>query len=112
MSRDLTAFVEQQQTQKPHTELVDCIKHVAYCVWAAAWRHARRDQDLDPEIASQVDYLIEQSDFLDKALHRHNWRNVSAVLTAFREAGLAGSPDVAAFYTHVNHIPAASGERK
>jgi hypothetical protein len=107
MSRDLTAYIDEQQQdpQEAHAELGDCIKMVAYCVWAAAWRKARNEQALDPEIAGQVDHLIERSDFLEKALYRHNWRNVSAVLTAFREAGLAGTADVAAFYTHVNHIP-------
>ena len=104
--RGLVAFVEQQE-HDPHTELGDCIKLVAASVWHAAWRQARADQHPDPEIERQVDQLIDQSDFLRDALRRHNWRNVSAVLTAFRDAGLAGSADVPAFYTHVNHIPDA-----
>ncbi|NUV54584.1 GntR family transcriptional regulator [Streptomyces coelicolor] len=106
MSRGLVAFIEQQE-HEPHTELGDCIKLVAASVWNAAWRQARADQHPDPEIERQVDQLIDQSDFLRDALRRHNWRNVSAVLTAFRDAGLAGSADVPAFYTHVNHIPDA-----
>jgi DNA-binding transcriptional regulator YhcF (GntR family) len=103
-NRGLMRFIEQQEDE-PHTELGDCVKLVAASVWAAAWRQARADHSPDPEIEGQVDQLIEQGDFLGKALHRHNWRNVSAVLAAFRDAGLAGSADVAAFYTHVNHIP-------
>lgn len=106
MSRDLTTFIDQQQEpRESHVDLQDCIRIVAYSAWAAAWRQARADQSLDPEIAGQVNHLIEQGDFLGKALHRHNWRNVNAVLSAFRDAGLAGSADVAAFYRHVNHIP-------
>ncbi|MFD7995481.1 GntR family transcriptional regulator [Streptomyces mexicanus] len=104
MNRGLMAFIEQQE-DAPHTELGDCIKLVAASVWNAAWRQARADQSPDPEIEGQIDHLIEHSDFLRKALYRHNWRNVSTVLAAFRDAGLAGSSDVAAFYTHVNHIP-------
>ncbi|MFF8544798.1 GntR family transcriptional regulator [Streptomyces werraensis] len=104
LSRGLVAFIEQQE-HDPHTELGDCIKLVAASVWHAAWRQARADQHPDPEIERQVDQLIEGSDFLRDALRRHNWRNVSAVLGAFRDAGLAGSADVPAFYTHVNHIP-------
>jgi DNA-binding transcriptional MocR family regulator len=105
-SRGLMAFVEQQENE-PHTELGDCIKLVAASAWAAAWRQARADQSPDPETERQVDLLIEQGDFLRKALYRHNWRNVNAVLSAFRDAGLAGSADVSAFYTHTNHIPEA-----
>jgi DNA-binding transcriptional regulator YhcF (GntR family) len=104
LNRGLVAFIEQQE-HEPHTDLGDCIKLVAASVWAAAWRQARADQSPDPEIEGQVDQIIEHSDFLRNALRRHNWRNVSAVLAAFRDAGLAGSADVAAFYTHVNHIP-------
>jgi DNA-binding transcriptional regulator YhcF (GntR family) len=109
MSRDLTAFIEQQTTnqERQHGELLDCMPMVAYCAWAAAWRQARNDQALDEEIAGQVQDLIYHSDFLDRALHRHNWRNVNRVLAAFRDAGLAGSADVPAFYTHTNHIPEA-----
>ncbi|MFF7190526.1 GntR family transcriptional regulator [Streptomyces sp. NPDC008222] len=94
---------------EPHTDLTDCIRLVAYSAWAAAWRQARNDQHLDPDIAGEVDHLIEQGDFLEMTLHRHNWRNVNAVLAAFRDAGLAGSSDVAAFYTHRNHIPDQRG---
>lgn len=108
LNRGLVAFIEQQE-HEPHTELGDCIKLVAASVWNAAWRQARADQTPDPEIEAQVDQLIEQSDFLKNALRRHNWRNVSAVLAAFRDAGLAGSADVLAFYTHTNHIPEAQG---
>jgi DNA-binding transcriptional MocR family regulator len=103
----LMGFVEQQE-YAPHNELGDCIKLVAASVWAAAWRQARADQHPDPEVEAQVDRLIGQGDFLNSALHRHNWRNVSSVLAAFRDAGLAGSADVPAFYTHVNHIPGPS----
>lgn len=102
-------LAEQQNPGETHTDLLDCITLVAYSVWAAAWRQARNDQALDPETANEVDYLIHHSDFLEKALYRHNWRNISAVLAAFRDAGLAGSSNVAAFYTHVNHIPAREG---
>lgn len=104
LDRGLVAFIEQQE-HEPHTELGDCIKLVAVSVWNAAWRQARADQTPDPAIEAQVDQLVEHSDFLRRALHRHNWRNVSTVLAAFRDAGLAGSADVPAFYTHVNHIP-------
>lgn len=103
-NRGLMGFVEQQE-HAPHTDLSDCINLVAASVWAAAWRQARGDQAPGPEIEARVDHLIVQSDFLKRALYRHNWRNVNAVLAAFRDAGLAGSADVAAFYTHVNHIP-------
>lgn len=103
-NRGLMGFVEQQE-YAPHAELSDCINLVAASVWAAAWRQARGDQTPNPEIEAQVDHLIVQSDFLKRALYRHNWRNVNAVLAAFRDAGLAGSADVAAFYTHFNHIP-------
>lgn len=106
-NRGLMGFVEQQE-YAPHAELGDCIKLVAASVWAAAWRQARADQHPDPEIEAQVDQLIGRGEFLNSALHRHNWRNVSAVLAAFRDAGLAGSADVPAFYTHVNHIPGPS----
>jgi DNA-binding transcriptional regulator YhcF (GntR family) len=103
-AQGLMAFVERQE-YAPHTELSDCINLVAASVWAAAWRQARADQVPDPKVEAEVDRLIVQSDFLRKALYRHNWRNVNAVLAAFRDAGLAGSADVPAFYTHVNHIP-------
>lgn len=103
-TRGLSAFIEQQENE-PHTELGDCIKLVAASAWNAAWRQARADQMPDPQIEGQVDHLIEHGDFLRNALRRHNWRNVNAVLAAFRDAGLAGSADVPAFYTHVNHIP-------
>lgn len=105
MSRDLTSMVDQDQADS-HEDLTDCIKMVAWSVWHAAWRQAREDQDPDAELAEQVNHLIDHDDFLTLALYRHNWRNVSAVLAAFRDAGLAGSADIAAFYTHVDHIPA------
>ena len=106
----LMGFVEQQEST-PHTELGDCIKLVAASVWDAAWRQARADRAPDAELASQVDRLIEQGDFLKDTLYRHNWRNVNAVLAAFRDAGLAGTADVAVFYTHVNHIPHPGGHQ-
>lgn len=109
MSRDLTNMIDQQQaSEDPHTELGDCIKLVAASVWDAAWRQARQDQEPEAGASAQVNYLIEDSDFLKNALYRHNWRNVSAVLAAFRDAGLAGSADVPSFYTHVDRIPKSS----
>ena len=110
MNRDRIALIE-QQTEEPHTELGDCIKLVAASAWDAAWRQARKDQAPDPALSAQIDYLIEHDDFLTVALYRHNWRNVNAVLAAFRDAGLAGSSDVAAFYTHVNRIPETGAPR-
>nr|WSZ21170.1 hypothetical protein OH837_48865 [Streptomyces canus] len=110
MSRDLISMAEQeqQQAEDPHTDLGDCIGIVAYSVWNAAWRQARGDQAPDPELLAQVDHLVDHDDFLTLALYRHNWRNVNEVLAAFRDAGLAGTSDVARFYTHVDHIPKAS----
>lgn len=107
MSRDLTRMVEQQQDQERHTDLLDCLPLVAVCVWDAAYRQARGDAEADPALSAQVEGLL-GGDFLKNALRRHNWRNVNAVLSAFRDAGLAGTADVAAFYTHVDRIPKAS----
>lgn len=112
MSRDLTNLIEQQQAaEQPHTELGDCIPMVAVCVWDAAWRQARNDQSPDEETSRQIEQLIFGQDFLKGALHRHNWRNVSAILNAFRDAGLAGSTDVAAFYHHIERIPNADATK-
>jgi hypothetical protein len=109
MSRELISMVDEEQGREmPHTELGDCIKLVAASVWDAAWRQARGDQEPELGVSAQVDHLIENSDFLKNALYRHNWRNVSGVLAAFRDAGLAGSSDIPAFYSHVDRIPESS----
>lgn len=94
-------------TDEQHSDLSDCIKLVAAAVWDAAWREARNDEEPDALALAQVEHLVDHGDFLDAALSRHNWRNVSAVLDAFRDAGLAGTSNVATFYTHVDRIPAA-----
>ncbi|GAA2930866.1 hypothetical protein GCM10011428_55370 [Streptomyces violaceus] len=72
------------------------------------WHKAHNDQKPDPALSAEVDRLIGHGNLLKKALDRHNWRNVSAVLAAFQHAGLAGSTDVAAFYAHVDHLPPSS----
>lgn len=92
-------------SSEQHSDLTDCIRLVAAAVWDAAWREARDDQEPDALALVQVEHLVDHGDFLEDALRQHNWRNVSAVLAAFRDAGLAGTPNVTAFYKHVDRIP-------
>lgn len=88
-----------------HPETTDCAKWTALSVWLAGWRTANDDAQPDERTVAEVEFLIYQTNFIDLALYRHNWRNVFALMTAFHDAGTLGSSMVDDLYSHTERVP-------
>ncbi|MFE7750929.1 hypothetical protein [Streptomyces sp. NPDC057428] len=90
--------------QTPDTVLADSCRWVVHSTWGAAYRAAHDDEPAESDIQKRVEILIHDTDFIDLALRGSQWRNISRLLAAFAEAGTAGDPNVAAFYTHTYYL--------
>ncbi|MFF9787163.1 hypothetical protein [Streptomyces nigrescens] len=88
-----------------HPETTDCAKWTALSVWLAGWRTANNDAAPDKQTVAAMEHLIYETDFVDLALYRHNWRNIYALINAFHDAGTVGSSAVADLYDHTPRVP-------
>ncbi|WP_327121945.1 hypothetical protein OG206_31265 [Streptomyces sp. NBC_01341] len=88
----------------PDAVLADSCRWVAHSTWEAAYRAAHDDAPAESDIQKRVEILVHDTDFIDLALRGNQWRNISRLLAAFAEAGTAGDPNVATFYTHTYYL--------